>query len=167
MSGPESITTAGIMDSGPALRQGIACGTHPGMTSVGRIPRGSYPLARRLLGYPLCELFSLAQFAFGLKPEFLIAADGAAVLFPDLTGSPPDSVMARLGQRLCAALEFGGQLQDAVDGLPVADPPGKILVFPGLGQAAGDELLAIHGATTNGPWDLFTAAVDCVPAVSH
>src|SRR3954447_15412760 len=90
------------------------------------------------------QLFRLAKFAFGLQPEFQVAAGGPAVLFPDFTRAPAKALFARPRQHVGPPHQFCGEADDVVRGFTIADPARVAPVLVGLSEDAADELLAIH-----------------------
>src|SRR4051794_33026665 len=110
-------------------------GTGPGHDSV---------LAFAAAGGSSRQLSPLAKFAFGLQPEFQVAARGPAVLFPDFTRAPAKAFFARPRKHVGPPHQFCGEADDVVRGFTVADPARVAPVLVGLGEDAADELLAIH-----------------------
>jgi hypothetical protein len=65
---------------------------------------------------------------------------------PDFPRPSADLVFVGPGQSTRPLFQFNDQGQNALDGLPIADPPSKVAVLICLGKKASDNLLLIHRA---------------------
>ena len=99
-------------------------------------------IARRLLREP----FGFMKFPLGLKPELFIPSGRSAVLFPDLSRAPSDSILRGFRQDAGTPLKLFGKRGYALCGFPIAYPASEAAVLFCLGEKAADELLAIHAS---------------------
>jgi hypothetical protein len=94
----------------------------------------------------LGKRFRLAKFALCLEPKLNISSGRLAVFRPDFARPSADLVFVGPGQSTRPLFQFNDQGQNALDGLPIADPPREVAVLICLGKKASDNLLLIHRA---------------------
>ena len=77
----------------------------------------------------VCEIFSFAEFPFGLEPKLFIPSNWPVVFFPDFPGALSDFFFIGFCQIAGSLFQLRCQGQYAPDRFPIAYPPREVAVF--------------------------------------